>query len=135
MTDIHDVTTAVDQPADWAWPWSAAGLVMWAAHGAGYDIGDPVLAAALHEDGWDPRTALASVSGDNALSQQPASVLLAAAWAGFAEYATARRDEAIRAAVDNGRSQRQVAAHVGLSHPGVARIVQRAPAGRPPRTP
>jgi len=124
VSDLRAVTTAADHPVDCSWPWSEIDMSMWAAHGAGYDIGDPAVATDLHGD-WDPRTALASVTGDNTLAQQSPNILLAAAWAGLAAYATANRDDAIRAAVSGGLSQRQVAVHVGLTHPGVARIVQR----------
>lgn len=42
-----------------------------------------------------------------------------------ARRATLCRDEAIRAAVEQGVSRRQVARAVGLSHSGVARIIAR----------
>jgi len=53
-------------------------------------------------------------------------VAQAALWAADARFSTVRRDEAIRAAVEQGVSRRQVARAVGLSHSGVARIITRA---------
>jgi hypothetical protein len=42
-----------------------------------------------------------------------------------AKDAAAKRDQAIRAAVKSGTSARQVALAVGLTHPGVLKIVKR----------
>lgn len=49
----------------------------------------------------------------------------AASWANVARSATRMRDHAIREAVHEGVSVREVARGVGMSHSGVARVVAR----------
>jgi hypothetical protein len=67
---------------------------------------------------------LPSSSGRRWASRRP--LLAAAVEAGkAAKAATAKRDEAIRAAVKGGTSARQVAIAVGLSHPALLKIVKR----------
>jgi hypothetical protein len=53
------------------------------------------------------------------------AVLDAAAWAGQARWALIQRDRAIRSAVAQGASARSVAAAVGMSRPGVERVLAR----------
>lgn len=125
MSDLHELTTAGSAPRPWSWPWPAADLAVWAAIGAGvWPATSPHLDITRWADA-DPRVILEAL-GAAGLADQPAEVLLAAAWAGLARWATDRRDEAITAAVTGGGlSLRQVARWTGLTHPGVARIVAR----------
>lgn len=124
MSDLTAVTTASAHPVGWAWPWSPVELAVWAAIGAGHLDADTWAVEVATWADTDPRVILEALGGAG-LAQQPADVLLAGAWAGLARYATACRDDAVRACAGRGLSLRQVGDAVGLTHAGVARIVAR----------
>jgi hypothetical protein len=56
----------------------------------------------------------------------PPDLLEAAYWAGKARHILRRRDQAIRAAAGNGRSQRAIGSATGLSHSAISRVSARS---------
>lgn len=107
--------------SSWAWEGDEISLVTFAA--AGQNLEDnPENAAALYRAQEWATDALLDAYG---MSGWTTESLTAAAWAGMARLATARRDEAARALIDRGDSLRAVARVIGLTPPAVRRIIDR----------
>lgn len=103
------------------WPENEWSLIVWAAIGSGAWPAEAPHAEIAEQQrrGGDPAVILATLAPE--LDGQPVDVLLIAAWAGLARYATEQRNAAIRSA-PAGLSDRQIAARCGLSQPGVSKI-------------
>lgn len=139
MTSYGDQLRAATQEGGRpdGWPEDVWSLVMWAAIGCGSwpdDVPEAEAEMARRLPDGDPGVALEAWAYD--LVGQPIDLILAAAWAGRARHATAKRDEAIRALPITERGEakrpgdmslRQVSSRIGLTAAGVAKIRDRAP--------
>jgi hypothetical protein len=96
--------------------------IAWAA-GASTPGSDPD--AVAEQARRDQRSPAELAAGLGLAWPMPPELLEAAYWAGKARYVLGRRDQAIRAAVGRGFSQRAIGSATGLSHTAISRISAR----------